>query len=140
MKDKQYGSTPPAKWDETHDIIVVGGGFAGLAAAHSAKTNGAKDVVLIEKMPFIGGNSQINGGVYAAYTSKLAAQFQKDMNLPPDTAEKHIADTLKGGDYMGDEALVKNMVYGSPFYLNMLLDNGLQVRKKLNRPGRTLRL
>lgn len=135
MKDKQYGSTPPAKWDETHDIIVVGGGFAGLAAAHSAKTNGAKDVVLVEKMPFVGGNSQINGGVYAAYTSKIAAQFQKDMNLPPDTAEKHIADTLKGGDYMGDEALVKNMVYGSPFYLNMLLDNGLQVRKSLTRPG-----
>ena len=91
--------------------------------------------MLIEKMPFVGGNSQINGGVYAAYTSKIAAQFQKEMNLPVDTAEKHIADTLKGGDYMGDEALVKNMVYGSPFYLNMLLDNGLEVRKSLTRPG-----
>lgn len=135
MKAKNYESKPPKKWDETHDIIVVGGGFAGLAAAHSAKTNGAKDVVLIEKMPFVGGNSQINGGVYAAYTSKIAAQFQKEMNLPVDTAEKHIADTLKGGDYMGDEALVKNMVYGSPFYLNMLLDNGLEVRKSLTRPG-----
>lgn len=135
MKTKNYDSKPPKKWDETHDIIVVGGGFAGLAAAHSAKTNGAKDVVLIEKMPFVGGNSQINGGVYAAYTSKIAAQFQKEMNLPVDTAEKHIADTLKGGDYMGDEALVKNMVYGSPFYLNMLLDNGLEVRKSLTRPG-----
>ena len=67
---KEYSSTPPKKWNETHEIIVVGGGFAGLAAAHSAKTNGAKDVVLIEKMPFVGGNSQINGGVYAAYTSK----------------------------------------------------------------------
>ncbi|MGI5172203.1 flavocytochrome c [Treponema sp. OMZ 840] len=134
-ESKNYGSTPPKKWDETHEIIVVGGGFAGLAAAHSAKTNGAKDVVLIEKMPFVGGNSQINGGVYAAYTSKIAAQFQKELNLPPDTAEKHIADTLKGGDNMGDEALVKNMVYGSPFYLDMLLDNGLQVRKTLTRPG-----
>lgn len=130
-----YGSTPPKSWDETHEIIVVGGGFAGLAAAHSAKINGAKDVILIEKMPFIGGNSQINGGVYAAYTSKLAAEFQKEMNLPADTAEKHIADTLKGGDYMGNEALVKNMVYGSPFYLDMLLDNGLEVRKSLTRPG-----
>ena len=45
-------------------------------------------------MPFVGGNSQINGGVYAAYTSKIAAQFQKDMNLPPDTAEKHIAEAM----------------------------------------------
>lgn len=133
--DKDYSSTPPSKWDETHDIIVVGGGFAGLAAAHSAKVNGAEDVVLLEKMPFVGGNSQINGGVYAAYTSQLAKKFQEEMNLPPDTAEKHIEDTLKGGDYFGDEALVKNVVYGSPFYLDMLLDNGLEVRKTLTRPG-----
>lgn len=133
--DKIYSSVPPSKWDETHEIVVVGGGFAGLATAHSAKVNGAKDVVLIEKMPFVGGNSQINGGVYAAYTSKLAEDFQKAMNLPPDTAEKHIEDTIKGGDNMGDIRLVKNMVYGSPFYLNMLLDNGLEVRKSLTRPG-----
>ena len=133
--ETKYGSTPPKTWNETHEIIVVGGGFAGLAAAHSAKINGSKDVILIEKMPFVGGNSQINGGVYASYTSKLAPEFQKEMNLPPDTAEKHIADTLKGGDYMGNEALVKNMVYGSPFYLDMLLDNGLEVRKSLTRPG-----
>ncbi len=124
----------PAKWDYEYDIVVVGGGFAGLSASHSAATHGAK-TVLVEKMPFVGGNSQINGGVYAAYTSKLAADFQKKFNLVPDTAEAHIADTMKGGDYMSDIKLVKNMVYGSPFYLNMLLDHGLKVRESLTRPG-----
>jgi fumarate reductase flavoprotein subunit len=124
----------PKKWDMSYDVVVVGGGFAGLSASHSAATNGAK-TVLIEKMPFVGGNSQINGGVYAAYTSKLAAQFQKKFNLVPDTAEKHIEDTMVGGDYMSDIKLVKNMVYGSPFYLDMLLDNGLKVRESLTRPG-----
>jgi len=124
----------PAKWDYEYDIVVVGGGFAGLSASHSAATHGAK-TVLVEKMPFVGGNSQINGGVYAAYTSKLAADFQKKFNLVPDTAEAHIADTMKGGDYMSDIKLVKNMVYGSPFYLNMLLSNGLKVRESLTRPG-----
>jgi len=124
----------PSKWDMTYDVVVVGGGFAGLAASHSAATHGAK-TVLVEKMPFVGGNSQINGGVYAAYTSKLAAQFQKKFNLVPDTAAKHIEDTMKGGDYMSDIKLVKNFVYGSPFYLDMLLDNGLKVRETLTRPG-----
>ncbi len=124
----------PAKWDMTYDVVVVGGGFAGLSASHSAATHGAK-TVLVEKMPFVGGNSQINGGVYAAYTSKLAADFQKKFNLVPDTAEAHIADTMKGGDYMSDIKLVKNMVYGSPFYLDMLLSNGLKVRESLTRPG-----
>ncbi|WP_020612154.1 flavocytochrome c [Sediminispirochaeta bajacaliforniensis] len=124
----------PSTWDMSYDIIVVGGGFAGLAATHSAADSGAK-TLLIDKMPFVGGNSQINGGVYAAYTSNLASEFQKKLNLPPDTAEKHIEDTIKGGDYMGDIALVKNLVYGSPFYLNLLLDNGLKVRESLTRPG-----
>ena len=124
----------PSKWDLSYDVVVVGGGFAGLSASHSAATHGAK-TVLVEKMPFVGGNSQINGGVYAAYTSKLAAGFQKKFNLEPDTAEKHIADTLKGGDYMGDPKLVRNLVYGSPFYLDLLLDNGLKVRESLTRPG-----
>ncbi len=133
-KKEEISAALPSKWDMTYDVVVVGGGFAGLAASHSAATHGAK-TVLVEKMPFVGGNSQINGGVYAAYTSKLAAQFQKKFNLVPDTAAKHIEDTMKGGDYMSDVKLVKNMVYGSPFYLDMLLDNGLKVRESLTRPG-----
>lgn len=32
-----FASKPVAKWDETVDIIVVGSGFAGLAAAIEAK-------------------------------------------------------------------------------------------------------
>ena len=55
----------PAKWDESVDVIVVGSGFAGLAAACEAKKAGAKDVVVLEKMPTPGGNSIINGGVLA---------------------------------------------------------------------------
>lgn len=124
----------PSKWDESYDVIVIGGGFAGLAATHSAANSGAK-TLLIEKMPFVGGNSQINGGVYASYTSKIAADFQKKMSLVPDTAEKHIEDVIAGGDYMSDVALVKNFVYGAPFYFDLLLDNGLEVRESLTRPG-----
>ncbi|MBI9105711.1 MAG: flavocytochrome c [Spirochaetales bacterium] len=124
----------PSKWDMSFDIVVVGGGFAGLAATHAAADNGAK-TLLIDKMPFVGGNSQINGGVYASYTSKIASDLQQKLDLVPDTAEKHIEDTIKGGDYMSDVALVKNFVYGAPFYLNLLLDNGLKVRESLTRPG-----
>ena len=53
----------PAKWDETVDVIVVGSGFAGLAAAAEAKRSGAANVVVLEKMPTPGGNSIINGGI-----------------------------------------------------------------------------
>ncbi len=124
----------PAQWDESYDIVVVGGGYAGMAAAYSAVTSGAS-TVLIEKLSTTGGNSAINGGQYAAYTSKIAADLQKKYNLEPDTAEKHIADTMAGGDNMSNIELVENFVYASPFYFDLLLDNGLEVRDTLARPG-----
>jgi fumarate reductase flavoprotein subunit len=124
----------PSTWDMTYDVVVVGGGFAGLSAAYNASTQGAS-TLLIDKMPVLGGNSQINGGVYASYTSKIADDLYTKLGLQPDTAEKHIEDTIKGGDYMSDIKLVKNFVYGSPVMLNMLLDNGLQVRESITRPG-----
>lgn len=43
-----FASKPVAKWDETVDIIVVGSGFAGLAAAIEAKNAGA-NVIVLEK-------------------------------------------------------------------------------------------
>lgn len=40
----------PAKWDEEVDVIVVGSGFAGLAAAAEAKNANAGNVIVLEKM------------------------------------------------------------------------------------------
>ena len=39
-------AAPATKWDETVDVIVIGSGFAGLAAAIEAKKAGANVVVL----------------------------------------------------------------------------------------------
>jgi len=126
--------TAPRSWNETYDVVVVGGGYAGLSAAYAAQTNGAK-VLLIDKMAFLGGNSIINGGQLAAYNSKIAPDIYKRLNLTPDTAEKHIEDTFMGGDFMGEIPLIKNMVYGGPFLVDLLLDNGLKVRPAIYRPG-----
>ena len=124
----------PTEWDETYDVVVVGGGFSGLAAAHSAANNGA-NTLIIDKMPVLGGNSAINGGQYASYTSDLAAEYQEKLGLEADTAEQHIEDTLVGGGNIAKEELVEVMVKGSPTYLNQLLDNGLVVRETLAMPG-----
>ena len=63
----------PRKWDETYDVVIIGSGFAGLAAAHEAKKAGAS-VVVLEKMRTPGGNSIINGGIIAAAGSPLQAE------------------------------------------------------------------
>lgn len=69
----------PSQWDETTDIIIVGSGFAGLSAAVGASNTGAK-VIVLEKMPTIGGNSVINAGdMCAVGTPQQAAKTLKTL-------------------------------------------------------------
>lgn len=43
-------------------LTVIGGGGAGLCAAVTAMQNGVRDIVVLEKSHFIGGNSRMAGG------------------------------------------------------------------------------
>lgn len=88
---------------ETHDIVIIGAGGAGLTAAIEAKEAGA-DVIVLEKMPMAGGNTLISGAEYAAAGNWL----QKKEGLE-DNVELHVQDTLKGGDYEAKEELVRIM-------------------------------
>jgi flavocytochrome c len=68
----------PTQWDESYDLVIIGSGFAGLAAAYEAKKAGSS-VVILEKMRTAGGNSIINGGGFAAAGNPLqTAQGIKD--------------------------------------------------------------
>lgn len=70
LKTKEVdASLDEAITSQTTDVVVVGGGGAGLAAAVSAHQNGA-NVILIEKMPRLGGNTIISGAAYNAADSK----------------------------------------------------------------------
>ena len=55
--------TPGEAAEYTADVIIVGGGGAGLSAAVAATGEGAS-VILIEKTGFLGGNSIMVGGIY----------------------------------------------------------------------------
>ncbi|ADD69283.1 flavocytochrome c [Denitrovibrio acetiphilus DSM 12809] len=125
--------TLPAKWDKTFDVIVIGSGFAGLAAAAEAAESGLS-VVIVEKMPLYGGNSIINGGEYNSWTDKL--KLRQSLNLGDDSAELHKSDTLKGGDFYGDPELIELLTDNSSDALNWMVDEGgLKLRHILNRTG-----
>ena len=68
----------PKKWDEEVDVVVIGSGFAGLAAAIEAK-NAGSSVAILEKMRVPGGNSIINGGLIAAACTPV--QDKEGINL-----------------------------------------------------------
>ena len=55
----------PAKWNKEVDVVIVGTGHAGLAAAITAADAGAK-VLIIEKMKkeMEGGNSKVSGNMW----------------------------------------------------------------------------
>lgn len=44
------------------NFVVIGSGGAGMAAAVSAMQNGIKDILVLEKSQFLGGNSRMAGG------------------------------------------------------------------------------
>lgn len=83
------------------DVIVIGGGGAGLTAAISAADNGAS-VIVLEKMPIQGGNTLISGGEYAA-----PGNWIQEKEMIEDNKELFYNDILKGGDNENDPALVK---------------------------------
>ena len=87
-------------FDRTVDVLVIGSGFAGAAAALAAAEAGA-EVEIVEKMAFAGGNSALSGGMMAVPGSSV----QKKQGIE-DSPEKLAADMLRIGQGLGDIELV----------------------------------
>ena len=70
---------------ESADIVVVGAGGAGISAAVKAETLG-KRVILIEKMPTIGGATVLNAGTLIATGSRYQREVMKETKDSPELA------------------------------------------------------
>ena len=88
---------------EKADIVVVGAGGSGISAAVKAETLGA-DVILIEKMPVIGGATALNAGTLIATGSKYQREVMKETKDSPELAYK---DIFTVGKNRNDPTLVK---------------------------------
>ena len=96
----------------TTDVLVVGGGGAGCAAALHAHAKGAK-VILATKLRLGDSNTVMaQGGMQVAVTSD-------------DSPIQHFLDTLKGGHMKNDHQLLKVMVEEGPSIAKWLLELGV---------------
>src|SRR5471032_1641991 len=90
------------------DVVVVGSGGAGLAAAIQACDEGAK-VLIVEKMSTIGGNTiKASVGMNAAET-----RFQKLKGIV-DSKALFYQETLKGGKFKNNPELLREFVELAP--------------------------
>ena len=79
-----------------HDVVVVGGGFAGMRAAITAKAAGV-DAALVSKVyPIRSHSSGAHSGINAALRSD-------------DSWESHASDTIEGGAHLSDQDAVETM-------------------------------
>jgi len=84
-----------------HDVLVVGGGGAGLRAAIAAHEEGA-DVAIVTKLhPVRSHTGAAEGGINAALREG-------------DSWEDHAYDTMKGSDYLADAPAVEVLTQTSP--------------------------
>ncbi|MCT8987636.1 FAD-dependent oxidoreductase [Shewanella phaeophyticola] len=89
-------ATAPKKWDQETDIIVIGFGSAGSAAAIAASEENL-NVTLLEKMPeeTAGGATSCYGGIFMSFAGRKGKNFiERSMgSMTPETARK-ISDEI----------------------------------------------
>lgn len=117
---------------ESTDIVVIGAGGAGLAAAVQAKQDGAENIIVLEKMPMTGGNTnKATGGMNAAESTP-----QENAGIE-DSVETMIADTMKGGKDLNDPELVERLANEAKDGIDWLIELGADLNEVARAGGAT---
>lgn len=118
------------EWDETVDVVVVGSGFAGLAAAYQAWKEGVKNILVLEKMPAWGGNSALCGALMCMPMTAM----QKKLGIK-DSPEQLVSDMLRAGRGFNHVDLTRTMAENAHKVFDMLLECGVEFQNKVIRLG-----
>ena len=105
------------------EIVIIGAGGAGMTAAIMLQQAG-KDFVILEKMPYVGGNTtKATGGMNASET-----HYQKEQGIE-DSNALFAADTMKGGHALNNSSLVAVMANSSAGAIDWLDTIGAELPK-----------
>lgn len=111
------GTGDTGKWDRQADLVVIGAGAAGMAAAVEAADQGVKNIILLEKMSFIGGTAILSHGLLAGYETQVTKA-----NDVHDT-EKALYDLINANaEYRLDPEMIGITVNKSGETIDWLID------------------
>ena len=91
-------------------VIIIGGGLAGLSAAMKLCEREAEVVIVSFQNLKRSHSVCARGGINAAVDAKNEG----------DTPEKHFFDTIKGGDFLAHQPLVRDMCHQAPAIIHLL--------------------
>jgi len=86
-----------------HDVVVIGGGLAGMRAAVEAAERGVNVAIVSKMHPVRSHSGAAQGGINAALG-----------NREEDSPANHTFDTVKGSDYLGDQDAIAAMCEDAP--------------------------
>ena len=89
--------------DHVYDVVVVGAGGAGLRAALGAAEAGLRTACVTKVFPTRSHTVAAQGGVAAALG-----------NMGEDNWKWHMYDTVKGGDWLGDQDAIEYLCRSAP--------------------------
>jgi fumarate reductase flavoprotein subunit len=115
-------STAETNDTELWDLIVVGGGSAGMPAALFAARRGAR-VLLIDHAPVLGGTLWVATGQMSAAGTKL----QRERGIV-DSPREHYDDVMRISRGTADPELVRLAVFNAAETFDWLYDLGLELR------------
>ncbi len=115
-----------AGWEVGADLVVVGSGVAGLTAALDAAAAGLRVVVVTKDAADAGSTRWAQGGVAVVLG-----------DVPGDSVEAHVADTLAAGGGLCDPAAVASIVADGPGAVARLRARGARFDGRGGRLDRT---
>lgn len=118
-------AVPEAPLDNNTDVLVVGGGGAGMGAAIAAREVGA-DVILLEKLAMIGGTTLLSSTAFNAGGSSVQMAMNK-----PYTADDYYKKLTSGAGGRELENL-RQLANASGPTTDWLLEMGADLTRVIN--------